>query len=368
MSTHLVSIGTAVPEYSLTQAQVAQFMGDALRLEGNERRKLKTVYERSGIATRHTVLADYTRTVGQFEFFPNTEGLQPAPGTAARMAVYQQAAPALALEAIENCIQGLTDFDRQRITHLIVVSCTGMYAPGLDIDLVQRLGLPSSVERTAINFMGCYAAFNALKLAHYALAAQPDAVALVVCVELCTLHFQTQWDDDNLISNALFADGAAAALLMNEPTAASSLHPLQLTQFYAEFAPAGRKDMAWVVGDIGFEIHLSSYVPALVQAGLKDLADKLRTRSGGAPFHHYAIHPGGQKILEAAGTALSINREAMAESYSVMRDYGNMSSATILFVLQRWMQKLNSDNSGERLLACAFGPGLTMETLAATVA
>lgn len=237
-----------------------------------------------------------------------------------------------------------------------------MYAPGLDIELVKELQLNSTTERTAINFMGCYGAFNAIKVAKSICTSNPQAVVLVVSVELCTIHFQKNFSVDNVISNSLFADGSAAVLIQAEPQ-----HPkyLSLNQFHCDLVPDTHDEMAWQIADYGFDIVLSSYVPAVIQSGIADFTSRLLTQSqlDLTNIDFYAIHPGGLKILQACEKALSITEEDNRYSYSVLRDYGNMSSATILFVLKKIWDDLTSHDHRKTIFSCAFGPGLTLESM-----
>jgi len=211
MNGYINAIGTAVPTHATPQSAIAGFMGRALQLDEHEQRKLQALYRQTRIETRHSVVPDFGRKVGEFSFFPNTPDLEPFPTVGQRMELYRREALPLAVKAIQNCLETLPGPPEP--THLITVSCTGMYAPGLDIELIEALRWPTTTQRTAINFMGCYGAFNGLKTADALVRANPDARVLVVCVELCTIHFQKKTDDDNLLSNALFADGAAAVLV-----------------------------------------------------------------------------------------------------------------------------------------------------------
>ena len=396
MSSFITAIGTATPENNFEQAQIGRFMIQALQLDEYNARKLQALYRSTKIKNRHSVLADYGRSEN-FDFYPNTPDLEPFPTVSQRMAAYQKHALPLVLKAVEDLEVGLisniehsssnversmlnlelhqriglisdrtsvpvqrptSNVQRPQITHLITVSCTGMYAPGLDIELVEALGLNYSTQRTAINFMGCYGAFNGLKVADSIVRANPEAKVLLVCVELCTLHFQKKNDDNNLLSNALFADGAAAVLIENQPRGLS----LELRSFYCDLLPEGRADMAWYVSDFGFEMVLTSYVPKLVQGGIKQLVERLRAQSGVEMIDYYAIHPGGRAILEVIERELGLAREENRFSYDVLRDFGNMSSVTILFVLQRLLQSCTTNDAGKHILSCAFGPGLTLET------
>lgn len=368
------AIGTAVPEHCFSQSQIAEFMASALRFDEADRRRLRVLYRSTHIDQRYTVLPDYGRQLGEFEFYANTPDLEPFPTVAQRMAVYRREALPLAVKAVNACLASfqavpagdeedeLEPVNAGEITHLVTVSCTGMYAPGLDIDLVNVLGLPTTVQRTAINFMGCYGAFNGLKTADAIVRAYPDARVLVVCVELCTIHFQKKRDDDFLLSNALFADGAAAALVE------SRLNPdgpsLALRQFFCDLYPDGAPDMAWHVADFGFEMTLSSYIPKLVKQGIGALVDRLLDRAGldRAAVSLYAMHPGGKAILEAIEQALNLTPHDNRFAYGVLRRYGNLSSATVLFVLKNLLDELTPADAGRSVLSCAFGPGLTLES------
>jgi alpha-pyrone synthase len=348
------SIGLAVPENRFEQSVISSFM-EALTSDEEQRRKIRTVFRASGIKTRHSVLADYGRQ-SSFDFFPNTHGLEPFPQTSQRMQVYQQQAIALSVQAVQDAFQ-TTPLPTDSITHLITVSCTGMYAPGLDIDLIKQLGLKSSVNRTSINFMGCFAAITALKSAYAICQADSNAKVLIVCTELCSLHFQKNFTDDNILANALFADGAAALLV----TADSQHALLSIENFHSDIAHQGAEAMAWSIGDFGFEMRLSSYVPNIVGKGIQALVAGLIARHTHETMHHFAIHPGGKKILEEVGNALTLPKEKLEPAYDVLMNYGNMSSPSIVFVLKKLLT-MGSVKSGENIIGMAFGPGLTMES------
>jgi predicted naringenin-chalcone synthase len=359
-TTHITAIGTASPPNRFPQAQAATFLERAMQLSPDDARKLRALGRLSGIDYRHSVLADYGRQSG-FTFFADTPDLAPFPDTGQRMRAYEQHALPLGLAAVRDC---LGEGQLPDITHLITVSCTGMYAPGLDIELVEHLGLSAQVQRFAINFMGCYAAFNALKLADALCQANANARVLVVAVELCSLHFQRTATDDNLLANTIFADGAAAVLLQAaSPQGQVRGAALGLEGFHCGLAPQGRGDMAWHIRDFGFEMRLSAYVPELLAGKVQELTTALlgqmRLRE---PVDWYAIHPGGKRILQVVEQALGIGPAQNAHAHQVLRDHGNMSSVTILYVLQRYLRSPQPDQAGRLLLGMAFGPGLTMET------
>lgn len=358
---YLTAIGTAAPAHRFDQSTLSDFMIRAMGLDMTSSRKLRTVFNASGIAHRHSVLEDYGKT-GDYEFYANTPDLEPFPSTQRRQVIFRQYAPALSVAAVDDLLASLPGFDVSTITHLIVVSCTGMYAPGLDIELVQALGLRSTVQRTCINFMGCYAAFNALKVADAFCTGHPDHKVLIVCTELCSIHFQREATDDNLLANALFADGSAAVLVEGSARPGVSL---LLEGFHSDLALQGANDMAWSIGDTGFEMRLSSYVPAIIKEGIYALANALLTRLSRrlTDIDYFVIHPGGKKILETIGGQLGLQQAQMESAYTVLRNFGNMSSPTVLFVLKAVFASLRAEDHGKSILSFAFGPGLTLESM-----
>lgn len=358
---YIAAIGQANPPHRFRQEEIADFMIRAMQLNDHETRKLKTIFHASGIDYRHSVIEDYGLR-GDYRFYPNTADFEPFPTTSGRLRLFREHALGLSVAAVEDMFTSLPDFRLDSITHLINVSCTGLYAPGLDIELVRRLELPLSVQRTGINFMGCYAAFNALKVADAFCAQDPNANVLIVCTELCSLHFQKNASDDNLIANALFADGAAAVMVTGRRPEGLSLSPCA---FRSALITDGRDDMAWAIGDLGFEMRLSTYVPSLIQGGIASLTKALLQESGKDVRHirHLAIHPGGKKILQSIEQELSISPDLNEPAYYVLRNFGNMSSPTVLFVLKRVMERLSPQDKGEPVLSFAFGPGLTLESM-----
>jgi predicted naringenin-chalcone synthase len=331
--------------------------------EKDTARKLKTLYQQSGIDTRYSVIPDYSLPADQWKFYPPTENLAPFPSLEKRMRWYREHAAALSLKAIHRCLEN--QCAAHAITHLITVSCTGMSAPGLDLELVEALGLPPQIFRTSVNFMGCYAAVHALKLAH-ALAAVPGTKVLIVCTELCTLHFQQEPTLDNLLSSLLFSDGAAAALVASDDAISPGETGLRLKSFYSEIIPEGKSAMTWGLSSKGFQMTLTGYVADLIRADFATLVGHALEKSGFSRQHigAWCIHPGGKRILNAIGASLSLSDGELDASYAVLRQYGNMSSPTILFVLQQLMEKLEQRRPN-CIFGAAFGPGLTMETFVA---
>lgn len=359
MQAAITAIGTANPPYRRAQQDVAELIAEGFHLNPVQKKILKRIYKSSGIEQRHSVLTDYCKLPGEFEFFPNDPAAS-FPTTAQRMAVYKANALTLALAAIEDCLKNVNQPD---ITHVITVSCTGMYAPGIDIEIVQELKLASSTKRTSINFMGCYGAFNGMKAADSICRADPDATVLVVCVELCSIHIQKNFSLDNIISNAIFADGAAAVLIQSQP--ASLQKHLSFKSFYCDIVPQTSQEMAWHIGDSGFDMVLTAYVPEAIRSGIAAFTDRLlsQTNMSLSDIDYFAIHPGGLKILQACEASFNITPHDNRFSYDVLRQNGNMSSATVLFVLKQIWDGLDKLDDKKKIFSCAFGPGLTLESM-----
>ncbi len=270
----------------------------------------------------------------------------------------------LSITAIEDCLSGR--INKNEITHLITVSCTGMSAPGLDLLVMEAMDLPPDIFRTSVNFMGCYAAVHALKMADAICKNDTGANVVIVCTELCTLHFQKESTVDNLTSTLLFADGCAAVLVQHD---SAKNRGLVLKSFFSNVAFNGKKDMSWALSSKGFLMTLSGYVPELVKEDFDKLIIKALAKGGIAKeeITYWCMHPGGKKILEAICQSTGLKNDDLRYSYEVLNDYGNMSSPTILFVLKKILDELNAgDIKGDHILGAAFGPGLTMETFIAT--
>ena len=323
-----------------------------------ERRTLKFLYHQSGIRSRYSVLSDYSHEPGAWTFYPPTENLEPFPSLEKRMKVFNREAVGLSARAIHACLENQAGI--YEVTHLITVTCTGLSAPGLDLQLMELLDLPKNIFRTSVNFMGCYAAIHALKLADALCKSDPLAKVLIVCTELCTLHFQQEATTDNITSSLLFGDGSAAVLVTADSDERAG-YPIR--GFYGEVMPRGKQDMSWELSSTGFEMTLSSYVPSLIEEDFGMLVKHSLAQHGITrdDITHWSIHPGGRKILESIEKSLSLPREKLDSSYQVLQDYGNMSSPTILFVLKEILSGLKREEK-QNVFGAAFGPGLTMET------
>lgn len=352
----ILSIGTAVPDNRHEQEKIWEFMSRVYAINETEKRKLKFLYKYSGIKTRYSVLQDYSLPASEWKFFIPTENLEPFPSIEKRMRSFREHAAPLSLKAIDECLE---DHKERKITHLITVSCTGMSAPGLDLELIELLNLPATTWRTSINFMGCYAAIHALKLADAICKSNENANVLIVCVELCTLHFQNKYAPDNISSAILFSDGAAAVLVSEK----NEVEGLNIDHFYSSVSFKSKQDMVWELSSSGFLLTLSGYIPELIEEDFNNIVNESlkETNLGKNDITHWCIHPGGKKILEAVHNSLQFANGQLQNCYDVLSEYGNMSSPTILFVLKRIKESLDM-NKSNKIFGAAFGPGLTMET------
>jgi predicted naringenin-chalcone synthase len=356
----LLGLGTAVPR-AVPQEVSAQLALTLNCTTEGQRAWLSRVFLRSGISARGTVLAAGAASALEAiqAFYPAPgEGPENGPTTAQRMERYRQEAPPLAQAAAEQAL-GAAGADAAAITHLVTVSCTGFFAPGLDAALIERLGLPRTLRRLHVGFMGCHAAFNALAAARDAVRATPRARVLVCCVELCSLHFAYGWDPGKLVANALFADGAAAVVLGAVDDAGGAPGSWRLRDTASVLLPGCPEAMTWRIGDHGFEMTLTPEVPGLVGTHLRAWCDEWLARQGMtvADIAGWAIHPGGPKVLTAAAEALGLEPAALRHSRAVLAAHGNMSSATVLFILQE-MARAGCEGP---CVAIGLGPGLVAE-------
>lgn len=353
--TLIESISTAVPEYRHSQEALCRFLEASLPMDEKTAELLRRMANQSAIDARYSVLPDFSQLPENRENVKKKGAGFSAGGMARRMQLFFEQALPLSLKAIAGL-----EFDPAEITHLIAVTCTGLAAPGLDLMLCEALKLRSETQRSCIHFMGCYAAIHALKQADYICRAQPDARVLVVCTELCTLHIRADLRPDNLASTLLFGDGSAAVLLCGEKVAKAN--PLfRIRNFSSVMLPSEKSQMAWHPDEEGFRMELGRFVPDLLGKGIVQLVQNA-SLSDEQPVG-WAIHPGGRKILDKVADGLSLDKAALISSYEVLREFGNMSSPTVLFVLQREWAKLSSSCRKGRVFSAAFGPGLTMESM-----
>ena len=346
-------IRTAVPPHDVHDAFVAfadSLLGD--KAEPRVRALFHRMASRAGIAHRYSVLtpneASTEFLINAHEFYRTGE----FPSTATRMGVYERFAPILMRRALDDL--ELAEAERASISHVIITTCTGLYAPGLDFEAVEHLGLRTDVERTMIGFMGCYAAINGLKMARHIVRSEPDARVLMVNLELCTLHLQETAALEQILSFLVFADGCAASLISAEPVG------FALDSFRAVLIPTTRDLITWRIGGVGFDMLLSGGVPGAIGKALEGGGAEVLGSLRPEEIALWGIHPGGKSVLDAVERGLGLPADALNCSREVLERYGNMSSATVMFVMERLLAEARP---GQRGCAMSFGPGLTAETM-----
>ena len=343
-------MATAVPDDDVHGAFVA--FADQMLEDPRVQPVFRRMAQRSGIRRRYSVLspnaANTEFTVNAHEFY--TRGS--FPDTAKRMEIFERFAPRLAQRTLDRL--ELSAEERRGITHVIVTSCTGLYAPGLDFEIVDHLGLDTSVERTMIGFMGCYAAINGLKQARHIVRSEPAAKVILVNLELCTLHLQETQELEQVLSFLVFGDGCAASLISAEPIG------FAMDSFRSVLIPETRDLITWRIRGVGFDMLLSGKVPAEIGKALAVSGEEVLGKYKPQEITLWGVHPGGKSVLDAVERGLGLPAEALAASRQTLECFGNMSSATVMFVLARLMQQAQP---GELGCAMSFGPGLTAETM-----
>ncbi len=340
---YLNRIATAVPDHDVHNAFV--LFAEKMLIDPRLRRVFRRMVSRAEIGHRYSFLDPQKGAPHDAHEFYR---LGSFPNTARRMELFEESAPVLMRKVLDRL--ALSEQERSGITHVLVSCCTGLYAPGLDFEIVEHLGLSSEVERTMVGFMGCYAAINALKLARHIVRSEPKAGVLMLNLELSTLHFQETQDLEQVLSFLVFADGAAASLI------SAREQGFALDSFKAVVVPETRGLITWKIRALGFDMLLSGQVPAALGRALHEgelMADR-------DDVDLWAVHPGGRSILDAVEMGLELPPNALAASREVLSCFGNMSSATVMFVLQRMMEQARP---GQRGCAMSFGPGLTAETM-----
>ena len=335
-------------------------MLEAVPGDERSRRLLRRLYSQSGIAFRHSVIRDLAGEVAEPFFTRAADGRWRTPSTGQRNAWFTREAPTVFVAVARDALTR-SGFAPADVTHVITVSCTGFFNPGPDFHVVRGLGLSARTQRVHVGFMGCYALFPALKVAEAFCRADEHAVVLVVCVELCSLHIQLKAEHDAMLGGCLFGDGAGA-MMVSARRPRTKRVALTIQTLGGVLLPDSAGAMAWTIGDDGFDIVLSSYVPDLIQAHIRPAIEGwLQTQSRSlADVTRWAVHPGGRAILDKTATALALPPGALDISRGVLRDVGNLSSATLFFVLERMLHDA-PEGTGETICALAFGPGLTVE-------
>jgi alkylresorcinol/alkylpyrone synthase len=384
------SIGTAVPDTIIAQDHIRDVFRSQQGLSRLATRLVGSVFDAAAIDTRHTVIDELGATAAttgpDAESSESSESSEPSgqpappvfldpesgrildPSTGTRNDVYVERSPALFEAAARDALARADGITAADVTHVVTVSCTGFFAPGPDYLLVRALGLAASTRRLHIGFMGCYGAFPALRSARDTCLADPDAVVLIVCAELCTLHLRSSSDPDAIVASSVFADGAAAAIVTARPAPEGS-RVLDIEVLETVLTPVGEGDMAWSIGDSGFDMVLSSYVPHIVEQHVDEALAALWTDGlTASDIDLWAVHPGGRSIVDRVQNRLGLDDHQVAASRKVLREAGNMSSATVLFVMREALTGEGGAWSStapprpQRVVAMAFGPGLTVET------
>lgn len=361
MSLAIVGLGTALPPHAMRQSRAAEVARVLFGRTDEQAATIPKLYAHAQIDTRHLVIGDDVMTdilngtnYSQSVFVPN--GAEDGPTTGERMRCYVEKATPLALEAAGRAVES-AQIRVDTFTHLVTVSCTGFMAPGVDIALIQELRLKPTVLRTHVGFMGCHGAINGLRVAQALVDAQPGARVLMCAVELCSLHFHYRWDPKRNVAGALFADGAAA--IVGLPASAAPADSWKVITTGSRIFPDSEYAMTWKIGDHGFEMSLSSRVPAMIHESLRPWLEAWLSEHGLtiADIASWAVHPGGPKILSAVEECLNLKAEALAASRTVLAECGNMSSPTVLFILER----LRRECAPRPCLVLGFGPGLVAE-------
>ncbi len=368
MTVILRALETAVPPTVLIQTEARDVFAAQPGLTRLGTRLVRTCFDGSGIDTRHTAVAELTRTQRSENpvFFDAGSGEMFSPSTKVRNDIFAVEATKLFVDSARKALEACAGIGPADVTHVITVSCTGFFNPGPDYKVVRALGLDPAVQRYHLGFMGCYAAFPALRAARSFCEADPEAVVLVVSAELCSLHVRTSNNPDAIMGSSLFADGAAAAVVSARDLPQTG-PGISLDHFETTLTPVGEESMAWNIGDEGFEMVLGSYVPHIIDEHITGALEPLLARDPsvhGLPYRdirHWAIHPGGRSILDKVEAKLGLSTEQLVPARETLRNYGNMSSATVMFVLKHILDQ-PSDGTEERICSMAFGPGLTVET------
>lgn len=346
---YILDISTAVPDYTIEGEDCVKFFASTLRHPSSEK-LVRFLNSKTQIRKRYSCIPDYQNTVK--ELYTEAD-----PPIETRMKLYKEKIVPLASKAIDEVLTR-NKLEEKRITHLITVSCTGIMAPGFELFIAEKYNL-THAEKLAINFMGCYAGLKALKHANFIANAEQDACVLIVSAELCSLHFHPSEDNEDVIANLLFGDGAAAVLICGEKfPGLYSRKTLSLDSLGSGYIPNSAELMSWNISSTAFKMHLSTKVVDALREHIKRTIENYTSETNS--IKHWAIHPGGIKIIEAVKDAHNLKPEQIEDSMYVLQQFGNMSSCSVLFILQRILQK---STHGEKTFSIAFGPGITVEMI-----
>ncbi|MCH7724407.1 MAG: type III polyketide synthase [Bacteroidetes bacterium] len=359
----LIDIATASPPFEVKQTKAAEELKNRMGDEGATSRLIDMAARYSGIDKRYIVVPDAEKQNNN-KFFTNANGKHFNPDTKSRMDLYEEWSVKLTSEAVEKLLTK-NKINPNDINRLITISCTGFFAPGIDYHLINRFNFPKSIKRTHIGFMGCAAALVGVNSVWEALSVQngDSATTLLVSVEICSLHLQTKATRDNILANMIFADGAAAAIFRNNKNPEIK-HQLKIIATHSILFDNSAEFMGWKIGNFGFEMMLSSKLPNIILETAAPNVINILNKEGvdKNDIEHWALHPGGRAILDSLQKGLQLSDEQLIPSREVLRNYGNMSSVSILFVLKEIIHNRKL-NKGEYCCAIAFGPGLTMEVV-----
>ncbi len=360
MPMRIIGIGKAVPDNCFTLGDRHQISDSFFIGSDKERRLLPVLYEKTRVRQRHSVVlnASSGRLLDRQSLYAATDGTHTGPSTAERMAVFEEHAGRLSLKAVQQLRQ-VTGFEPSTVSHLVTVSCSGFSSPGFDLELIRQTPLQASTQRTHVGFMGCHGGLNGLRVANAFANADPEARILMCATELCSLHYQYAGGADQIIANALFADGSIALYGMNAQAKCESGSEWTIADSASFVVPGSQEMMTWRILDHGFAMTLSPRLPELIQTHIRNWLEEWLNKHGLKPedIRGWAVHPGGPKILSAFQAAMELNDEAVSESFDVLHEFGNMSSTTVFFIIDRFITQQN------RLpcVSLGFGPGITIE-------
>ena len=355
---YILDIATAVPEFTVLKEELVEFYSKALKSIGSDpiKQKLSFLNEKTKIQKRYSCIPDFN--LRDFELFSNEDFNQ---SIEKRTAIYKEKILPLATKAIDKLLLK-TNVRPEEITHLITVSCTGIFAPGFEFLVSEYYGLQQT-EKLALNFLGCYAAIKALKHAKYIADANPDSCILIISAELCSLHFSPSISDEDIVANLLFADGAAATLVCgNKNKNIENKIILKIDEIGSSYIPNTLDLMTWNISSSAFRMYLNKNIVNAIKDNIYPVVTNFLE---GAKPDYWAIHPGGVRIVEAVKDSLNLTENDIEDSISVLKNYGNMSSPTILFILKKILNKIKFENYQEnkKIFSCAFGPGLSIEMI-----
>lgn len=352
--TKITSIAALPGEYRISMEDLGEYVSKTYGPQTISSRKFGFLVREKSIAFKNSVIPDFMHEYADTKLFTKEN---PNPSTSDRMKIFREESIKISTTVCKMALEK-ANISPKEVTHIITVTCTGLSAPGLEIQLTQTLSLHTEVVKYSINFMGCYAAFHAIRLADTIVKSSPESKILIVCTELCSLHYRFDESDDNILSTYLFSDGCAAAIVSGK---GHNQAALEILDTQSNIFLEGQNDMAWYIGNNGFEMLLNKNIPIYLRENLSQIYTNLLLKNniGKEEVGKYAIHPGGKNILKAFEHAIGIKGEELTESYQVLSEFGNMSSATVLFVLEKM---LYGEPQKYVIYSAAFGPGLTVES------